>query len=220
MVDTPFQQPQSLNVRQNRALALAGVFQATQLTHMTAMTGQQSIGESGNFYFEQLIKASLNIRPAVNSSTQTLDFFNQLGDIALGLKTLESSINQPFSPTPKTKIPKMPSAKLPMSYAMALLHLEKKVYSNPEYVAIIEKSQQKILKQLSFLIITIYTPALLQILPKPMSIPQVRLTHGFWYAVMQKHLKMQIIPIAFVPACLPACNLHICGASSVVVHGT
>lgn len=150
MVDTPFQQPQSLNVRQNRALALAGVFQATQLTHMTAMTGQQSIGENGNFYFEQLIKASLNIRPAVNSSTQTLDFFNQLGDIALGLKTLESSINQPFSPTPKTKIPKMPSAKLPMSYAMALLHLEKKVYSNPEYVAIIEKSQQKILKQLSF----------------------------------------------------------------------
>jgi high frequency lysogenization protein len=38
-----------LNVRQNRALALAGVFQAAQLTHMTAMTGQQSIGESGNF---------------------------------------------------------------------------------------------------------------------------------------------------------------------------
>lgn len=150
MVDTPFQQPQSLNVRQNRALALAGVFQATQLTHMTAMTGQQSIGETGNFYFEQLIKASLNIRPALNTSTQTLDFFNQLGDIALALKTLESSINQPFSTTPKSKIPKLPSAKLPMSYAMALLQLEKKVYSNPEYVAVIEKSQQKILKQLSF----------------------------------------------------------------------
>lgn len=150
MVDTPFQQPQSLNVRQNRALALAGVFQATQLTHMTAMTGQQSIGETGNFYFEQLIKASLNIRPALNTSSQTLDFFNQLGDIALGLKTLESSINQPFSTTPKSKIPKMPSAKLPMSYAMALLQLEKKVYGNPEYVAIIEKSQQKILRQLSF----------------------------------------------------------------------
>lgn len=150
MVDTPFQQPQSLNVRQNRALALAGVFQATQLTHMTAMTGQQSIGETGNFYFEQLIKASLNIRPALNTSTQTLDFFNQLGDIALGLKTLESSFNQPFSTTPKSKIPKLPSAKLPMSYAMALLQLEKKVYSNPEYVAVIEKSQQKILKQLSF----------------------------------------------------------------------
>ncbi len=62
MVELPFQQSQALNVRQNRALALAGVFQATQLTHMTAMTGQQSIGESGNFYFELLIKASLNIR--------------------------------------------------------------------------------------------------------------------------------------------------------------
>jgi high frequency lysogenization protein len=31
-----------------------------------------------------------------------------------------------------------------------LLQLEKKVYSNPEYVKIIEKAQQKILKQLSF----------------------------------------------------------------------
>ncbi len=75
MVELPFQQSQALNVRQNRALALAGVFQATQLTHMTAMTGQQSIGESGNFYFELLIKASLNIRPTTNNNTvQTLDF--------------------------------------------------------------------------------------------------------------------------------------------------
>jgi len=37
-----------------------------------------------------------------------------------------------------------------MTYAMSLLQLEKKVYKNPEYVEIIEKSQQKILKQLSF----------------------------------------------------------------------
>ncbi|MFD2649963.1 DUF489 family protein [Devosia albogilva] len=44
----------------------------------------------------------------------------------------------------------MSTAKLPMSYAMALLQLEKKVYSNPEYVKIIETAQQKILKQLSF----------------------------------------------------------------------
>jgi len=91
MVDFPFQQPQTLSERQNRALALAAVFQATQLTHMTAMSGQKSMGESGNFYFEQLIKASLNIRPTVNHSSQTLDFFNQLADISLGLKTLESS---------------------------------------------------------------------------------------------------------------------------------
>jgi high frequency lysogenization protein len=37
----------------------------------------------------------------------------------------------------------MSTAKLPMSYAMALLQLEKKVYSNPEYVKIIEAAQQK-----------------------------------------------------------------------------
>ncbi|MDV2468034.1 high frequency lysogenization protein HflD [Acinetobacter chinensis] len=150
MVELPFQQPQTLNQRQNRALALAGVFQATQLTHMTALTGRQSIGESGNFYLEQLIKASLNIRPSGKCSCQTLDFFTQLADISLGLKTLESSINEPFTVSPKSRLPKLANTKLPMSYAMALLQLEKKVYSNPEFVKIIEQSQQKILKQLSF----------------------------------------------------------------------
>ncbi|TCM67730.1 high frequency lysogenization protein [Acinetobacter calcoaceticus] len=150
MVELPFQQPQTLNVRQNRALALAAVFQATQLTHMTAIAGRQSIGENGNFYFEHLIKASLNIRPTDNCAGQTLDFFNQLADISLGLKTLESSIVQPFNPTPKSPIPKLGNAKLPMTYAMSLLALEKKVYNQPEFVEIIENSQQKILKQLSF----------------------------------------------------------------------
>ena len=150
MTELPFQHSQTLNNRQNRALALAGVFQATQLTHMTALTGRQSIGESGNFYFEQLIKASLNIRPSSNKNCQTLDFFNQLADISLGLKTLENSITQPFNTSPKSKIPKFTNTKLPMSYAMALLQLEKKVYNNPKYVEIIEQSQQKILKQLSF----------------------------------------------------------------------
>lgn len=150
MTELPFQQSQTLNTRQNKALALAGVFQATQLTHMTALTGYQSIGESGNFYFEQLIKASLNIRPSGKCYCQTLDLFNQLADISLGLKTLESSITQPFNSAPTSRLPKLANTKLPMSYAMALLQLEKKVYSNPKFVEIIEQSQQKILKQLSF----------------------------------------------------------------------
>ena len=136
----------TLNVRQNRALALAAVFQSAQLTHMTALSGRQSTGENGNFYLEQLIKASLNIRPQAKPCSQTLDYFNQLADISLGLKTLESSITQPFNPSPKSKLPKFSQTKLPMSYAMALLHLEKKVYSNPKFVEIIEKSQQKILQ--------------------------------------------------------------------------
>ena len=150
MTELPFQPLQTLNVRQNRALALAAVFQSAQLTHMTALSGRQSTGENGNFYLEQLIKASLNIRPQAKPCSQTLDYFNQLADISLGLKTLESSITQPFNPSPKSRFPKFSQTKLPMSYAMALLHLEKKVYSNPKFVEIIEKSQQKILKQLSF----------------------------------------------------------------------
>ncbi len=150
MTELPFQQATTLNDRQNRALALAAVYQATQLTHMTAISGQQSIGDSGNFYLEQLIKASLNLRPSGKLEAKTLDFFHQLSDIALGLKTLESSITQPFDTAPKSRIPKLSSTKLPMSYAVALLALEKKVYSNPKFVDIIEQSQQKILRQLSF----------------------------------------------------------------------
>lgn len=150
MAGLPFQQSIPLTPRQNRALALAGVFQATQLTHMTALGGRQSMGESGLFYFEQLIKASLNIRPSQGNSQQTLDFFHQLADVSLGLKSFENCLTQPFSSAPKSRLPKLASTKLPMSYAMALLHLEKKVYANPQFVKIIEQSQQKILKQLSF----------------------------------------------------------------------
>ncbi len=149
MTQLPFPNHQNLSRRENKALALAAVFQATQLTHMTAIAGKQSLGESGNFYFENLIKASLNVRPE-NNLGQTLDFFHQLSDVSLGLKTLETCITQPFSPTPKSKLPKLSNTKLPMTYAMGLLAIEKKVYKNPEFVKIIEQSQEKILKQLTF----------------------------------------------------------------------
>ncbi|MCF9046677.1 DUF489 family protein [Acinetobacter nectaris] len=153
MVDVPFQQPKDLTHRQNRLLALAGVFQAAQLTHMTAMTGLGRINDSGNFYFEQLIKASLNIRPTQSTherNLKTLDFFHEINDLMLGLKNLEDSIHTPFNKRTIRKIPKMPVAKLPTSYALSLLQLEKKVYQNPEYVKIITQTQEKILKQLSF----------------------------------------------------------------------
>ena len=64
MAELPFQQPQTLNLRQNRALALAAVFQATQLTHMTAMSGQQSMGESGGFYLSK--PASISAQRRMN----------------------------------------------------------------------------------------------------------------------------------------------------------
>jgi len=221
MTELPFQPATTLNTRQNRALALAGVFQATQLTHMTALTGQQSIGESGNFYFEQLIRASLNIRPGSNQNAQTLDFFNQLADISLGLKTLESSIIRPFNTSPKSRIPKLSSTKLPMSYAMALLQLEKKVYSNPKFVEIIEQSQQKILRQLSFFDNNYMHPSIIANLAllKPMSIRPDRLIRVLWYVAMPKPLKMPDTPTAFVRPYLPVCKWRICGVSSVAALG-
>lgn len=153
MVDTPFQQPQHLTVRQNRVLALAGVFQAAQLTHITAMTGLNRSNQSESFYLEQLIKSSLCIRPLAelpDPSLNTLDFFYGFNDLMLGLKHLESSLSRPFSIHPKSHIPKLPAAKLSTSYAISLLHLEKQIYQNPQFVEIIEQAQQKILKQFSF----------------------------------------------------------------------
>ncbi len=39
---TRFNSLETLNERQNRALALAAVFQSAQLTHMTALSGEQT----------------------------------------------------------------------------------------------------------------------------------------------------------------------------------
>lgn len=152
MADQPFQQPSILTGAQNRTLALAGVFQAAQLTHLTALAGLQNNVESCTFYFEQLIKASLNIRPSKDqqSKLNLLDLFGHLNSLTLGLQNLEDSVNHPFSPHQKYKTPKLPQAKLATTYAVSILQLEKKVYNNPAFVEKITQMQQKILQQLSF----------------------------------------------------------------------
>ncbi len=75
MTELPFQQPPTLNIRQNRALALAAVFQATQLTHMTALTGHKVLVKAVTFILNSLIKASLNIRPSSNQQCPDSRFF-------------------------------------------------------------------------------------------------------------------------------------------------
>lgn len=147
--DSPFPPAQQLSPSQNRALALAAVFQATQITHMVAMGNISLLGEAGAFYFEQVIKACLNIRPTELNSSQSLDFFNQLSDVALGLKTLEGCISEPFTQT-TSRLPKWRNTKPAMRYALALLQLEKKVYARPDFSNRIFNCQQQILKQLSF----------------------------------------------------------------------
>ncbi len=219
MAEFPFQPNQALNVQQNRALALAAVFQATQLTHMTAMSGQQSIGESGNFYFELLVKASLNIRPTNNNAKQTLDFFNQLADISLGLKTLEGCITQPFNTAPKSRIPKLSNTKLPMSYAMALLQLEKRFIATPNTLKLLKNLNKKSSNSCLFSITTICIQVSLPVWHKHMLKLLGKSIHVFSFVVMLKHLKILIIPIESEHVCLRAYNWRIYGDNSVVVHG-
>ena len=104
---------------------------------------------------------------------------------------MESSITQPFNTSPKSRLPKLSSTKLPMSYAMALLQLEKKVYSNPKFVEIIEQSQQKSSDSSPSSITITCTPASLPISLKPMSIPPARSIRGSWCVAMLKPLKIR-----------------------------
>lgn len=141
-----------LTRQQNQVLALAAVFQATQLVHIIATAGSNHLGDSGQKYARLLLQTALNIRSGNNPNQNSLVFFQHIHALKLGLKTLEQSLVMPYDPHPKApphKI-KRKSAKPALNYAMALLHLSAKVYRQPNFATTIEKKQRLILKQLAF----------------------------------------------------------------------
>lgn len=156
---SPFQQNITLDIRQQRTLALASVFQATQLAHFIAYgENVQSSSHVAHPFLLHSIQASLNIQSSHIENKNPLLYFHQLNHLNLGLQSLEHAISQPFSPMPQKRLPdiKLPEGKkaqlanLPMAYAVALMHLSKKVYAKEPYRLRIQQSQQQIIKQLSF----------------------------------------------------------------------
>lgn len=149
MIDTPFQTTISLSERQQRTLALAAVFQSAQLAHLLAY-GDSVYGEHpASRYFIASMQACLNIQTGTITNRNPLLYF-QMADLSCGLQALERSLTQPFSTSPKSRLPQKDLAKYPTSYALALLQLEKKVYKNPEFIQKIEQMRQQVIKQLSF----------------------------------------------------------------------
>lgn len=158
-MSSPFQQNIALDLRQQRTLALAGVFQSTQLAHFIAYgEAVQSSSHVTHPFLLSSIQACLNIQPTAIENKNPLLYFHQLNHLNLGLQALEYAISHPFSPTPQKKLPevkipgmsKTQQANLPMTYAIALMQLSKKVYTNSAYQQRIQQSQQHIIKQLSF----------------------------------------------------------------------
>lgn len=142
----------NLNREQHQVLALAAVFQASQLVHLIATSGSNRLGEFGHHYINVLLQAALNIRAGLNPNMDSLMFFHSIQDLHLGLHTLEHSLAIPYDPQPKQRYPKLriKNPKQSLSYAMALLHLSSKVYRNKSYQQYIEKMQLSIIRQLSF----------------------------------------------------------------------
>ncbi len=149
-MNTPFQSVLELSERQQRTLALAGVFQSAQLAHLFAYGENVNKEHSAYPYLLSSLQACLNIRPTHLTNKQPLLYFHELSHLSLGLKTLETGITQPFSTSPKSRLPNINQANYPTTYALALLQLEKKIYKKSEFTQRIEQMQQHILKQLSF----------------------------------------------------------------------
>lgn len=151
MTNSPFQSQPNLTERQQRTLALASVFQSAQLAHFIAYG--EAVYSSSHIAYPFLlhsIQASLNIPTTKIEHQNPLLYFQQLSNVSLGLQALEHAISQPFSPTPKSGLPKINQASFPMTYALGLMQLAKKIYRNPQHQQRIIQSQQHIIRQLSF----------------------------------------------------------------------
>ncbi|KAA8735716.1 DUF489 family protein [Acinetobacter qingfengensis] len=148
----PFMPEVEFSQQQHQVLALAAVFQAAQLVHVVATSSSSRIGELGNHYRDISIRAALNIRANDNPNLNSQIFFPTLGDIHLGLHTLEQCLIAPYDASPKSRIPRLgiKNAKFPLNYAMGLLNLSAKVYRQAEFCKKINQTQQNIIRQLAF----------------------------------------------------------------------
>ena len=151
----PFALNNQYSQEQHRLLALAAVFQAAQLVHIVATTGTQALEQLGKEYSDTLLQAALNIRSSQNPCQNSLLFFGSVDALKIGLHSLERCLEAPYHPQqPQNRYPlpkpKVKKGKQTLTYAMSLLHLSAKIYSNPQFQDKISTSQQHIIRQLAF----------------------------------------------------------------------
>lgn len=138
-----------ISERQNRLLAMVALFQAAQLTYLLANQGKNTLNGYNNESYQIINQAALNIQNNDTSSLFSLDHFQGLDQLQLGLRSLEGALIQPYQNT-KSRLPMPRQYGETFRYAMALLQLEKKVYKKPSFIQRIESEQANIKQRLHF----------------------------------------------------------------------
>ncbi len=159
----PFASKQTLSPEQHQVLALAAIFQATQLVHLIATSGSHSLVGYSPAYATTLLQAAMNIRAQNNPNPDSMAFFHSIKNLRLGLHALEQSLTTPYNAQAKQNYPKLKlkSHRHALKYAMALISLSSKVYRNSNYQQQIDKAQRQILKQLAFFDYSYQHPAII-----------------------------------------------------------
>ncbi|MFB2589103.1 DUF489 family protein [Acinetobacter sp. c1-l78] len=140
----------SLTARQQRSLALVGVYQGAYIAHLLAF-GMQPKQDIAHDAMLLMIKSFLNYQFQNPQPAEPLHYIDNLSDVSMGLFALQNSLNQPFRPPqPNSKIPPVQQSYYPTTYALSLLQLQRKIYKNPTFLAKFQHTQQQILRQLSF----------------------------------------------------------------------
>lgn len=128
--------PNAPTPRQLRLLALASVYQAAGLAYAFAAQGSEAIN-GHQVAFDALLKSALSDESDIRIRLGNID------DLSIGIKYLEGRVGKI---TVKQALPKTASPSEIDRYAVALLRIERHVYTKSNLVDLITK-QKKILSQ-------------------------------------------------------------------------
>lgn len=128
--------PNAPTPRQLRLLALASVYQAAGLAYAFASQGSAAVNGHQEA-FDALLKSALSDETDIRIRLGHID------DLLIGIKHLEGRVGKV---TVKHALPKSKSPSEIDRYAVALLRIERNVYSKPNLVELITQ-QKKILSQ-------------------------------------------------------------------------
>lgn len=148
-----------LSKRQNRLMALVALFQASQLTYLLATQGKNSLTGDNNAAYLVINQAALTIQNTLTTSLLSLDHYQSLDQLEIGLRSLEGALIQPYQNT-RARLPLPRQYGETFRYAMALIQLEKKVYKKPAFIQRIENEQKNIKQRLQFFDNNIQHPAI------------------------------------------------------------
>lgn len=149
-----------MSERQNRLLALVALFQAAQLTYLLAAHGKKAVGGAEAISYSVLLKASLNIQTQQPQSLFSLDTYESMHSLHLGLHSFETALSKPYQTT-RSPMPLPRQFSEALRYAMSLIKLEKKLYKKAGFIQRIDGEQKNIQQRLAFFDQNIQHPAIL-----------------------------------------------------------